>query len=76
VPYTLLGDKNAGRLPSYHRLDLGVSKDFDLKFMKFSADVSAINVYDRKNIFYYKRDTGQLVYQLPFLLTATLKIQI
>lgn len=76
VPYTLLGDKNLARLPSYHRLDLGLSKDFDLKFIKLSADISAINVYNRKNVFYYKRDTGEIKYQLPFLLTATLKIEI
>ena len=75
-PYSILGDKNTGRLPQYHRLDLGISKKFALPFCVMDLDVSVINVYNRKNIFYFKRDTGERVYMLPFLPTATLKIEI
>lgn len=75
-PYSLLGDKNIGRLPDYHRLDLSVSKSFEVGFAKFSLDFSIINVYNRKNIFYFKRDTAERVNMLPFLPTATLKIEI
>ena len=76
IPYALLADKNLGRLPSYHRLDLTLSKDFTLDFLDVSVDLSVLNVYDRKNIFYFKRDSGERVNMLPILPTATLKIKI
>ncbi|MGE5430004.1 MAG: TonB-dependent receptor [Syntrophomonadaceae bacterium] len=75
-PFLLLGDKNLGRLPDYHRLDLSLSKKFKVAFANFYLDVSAINVYDRKNIFYFERNTGKRVNMLPFLPTATLKLEI
>ncbi|MCF8241866.1 MAG: TonB-dependent receptor [Melioribacteraceae bacterium] len=75
-PYSILGDKNIERLPDYHRLDFNLSKKFDFNFMKVSLDFSILNVYDRKNIFYFKRDTGERVDMLPFLPTATLKVEI
>lgn len=75
-PYPILGDKNIGRLPVYHRLDFNVSKKFHFGFVNFYLDLNLINVYNRKNIFYFKRDTGERVNMLPFLPTATLKIEI
>lgn len=74
--YLILDDKNLGRLPYYHRLDLSLSKKFDFSFIKISIDGSIINVYNRKNIFYYDRETGKQVNQLPFLPTATIKVEI
>lgn len=76
VPYALLADKDLGRLPAYHRLDLSLSKDFTIDFMTVSVDLSVLNVYNRKNIFYFKRDTGERINMLPFLPTATLKIKL
>ena len=75
-PYALLRDINLGRMPDYHRLDLNISKKFELSFMDFALDFSIINVYDRKNIFYFKRDTGERVNMLPFLPTATVKVEL
>jgi hypothetical protein len=75
-PYPLLGDKNIGRLPAYHRLDFNLSKKFHLSFVNFYLEVNLINIYNRKNIFYFKRDTGERVNMLPFLPTATIKIEI
>ena len=75
-PYAILSDKNLGRLPDYHRLDLSLSKHFEISPLKFSVDISVLNVYNRKNIFYFKRDTGERVNMLPFLPTATLKIEL
>ena len=75
-PYGILADKDLARLPDYHRLDLSISKYFEISPLKFNIDVSVINVYNRKNIFYFKRDTGEIVYMLPFLPTATLKIEL
>jgi hypothetical protein len=76
VPYTILASKNLGRLPDYHRLDLSLSKEFNIGILKFRGDVSVINVYDRKNLFYFDRTTGERVNMLPFLPTATLRIEI
>jgi hypothetical protein len=76
LPYALLGVRNLSRLPDYHRLDISISKKFDFDIFKMSVDVSFINVYNRKNIFYFKRDTGERVNALPFLPTATIKVEI
>ena len=76
LPYTMLGTQNLGRLPDYHRLDLSLSKKFDLGFMRFGFDLNVINVYNIKNIFYFKRDTGERVNMLPFLPTATVKVEL
>ncbi len=76
LPYILLGERNIARLPDYHRLDVTVSKQFDLSFMKLYLDLSVINAYDRKNIFYFDRKTGERVNMLPILPTATIKAEI
>ncbi len=75
-PYGILSDKDLGRLPDYHRMDISVSKYFEIYPLKFGIEASVINVYNRKNIFYFERNTGQRVYMLPFLPTATLKIKL
>jgi len=75
-PYTMLGDRNLGRLPDYHRLDVNVTKKFDFDFIRCQFSASIINVYDRANIFYFDRDTGEQVNTLPFLPSATIKIEL
>ena len=75
-PYGILGVQNIERLPTYHRLDFTVSKKIDLDPLNIDLSFSIINVYNRQNIFYYKRDTGERVNMLPFLPTATIKIEL
>lgn len=75
-PFQLLSDRDLGRLPDYHRLDLSISKSFNISWIKFSFDASIINVYNRANIFYFKRNTGERVNMLPFLPTATIKMEL
>ncbi len=75
-PYTILGVQNLGRLPDYHRLDFTVSKKFRLEPFGFDLSFSIINAYDRKNIFYFKRDTGERVNMLPFLPSATVRVEL
>lgn len=75
-PFSILADRDLGRLPQYHRLDISLSKSFVFSWIKFDLDASIINVYDRKNIFYFDRNTGRRVNMLPILPTATLKIEI
>jgi len=59
---------NEGRLPDYHRLDLTAKKTF--KFSENSlleTSFSVTNTYDRENIFFVDRVTGERVNQLPVL---------
>ncbi|MGB6037561.1 MAG: TonB-dependent receptor, partial [Cryomorphaceae bacterium] len=59
---------NDGRLPDYHRLDLTLKKTF--KFSENSSletSFSVTNTYDRENIFFVDRVTGERVNQLPVL---------
>ncbi|MDP2364532.1 MAG: hypothetical protein Q8M94_12285, partial [Ignavibacteria bacterium] len=65
-----------GRLPTYHRLDLSITKKFDLDILKILVSLDILNVYDRKNIFYFERKTGERVNMLPILPTATVKIEL
>jgi hypothetical protein len=75
-PFILLAERNAGRLPDYHRLDLSISKKIQINNVKLNFDVSALNVYNRKNLFYFRRDTGERVDMLPFFPTATVKVEL
>lgn len=64
----IYGDLNTGRLPYYHRLDISVKRTFAIaKNSDLEIIGSVINVYDRKNIFYYDRIRGERVNQLPVL---------
>ncbi len=74
-PYTILGPKNTGRLPAYHRMDISLSKSFQFGFAKFIIEASALNVYNRNNMFYFNRVTGERIDMLPFLPTLTLKAE-
>ncbi|MEZ5058951.1 MAG: TonB-dependent receptor [Saprospiraceae bacterium] len=61
-------ERNSGRLPDYHRLDLSVKRIF--KFSKNSeleVIASVTNVYDRANIFYFDRIEYERINQLPIL---------
>ncbi|MFH1197517.1 MAG: TonB-dependent receptor [bacterium] len=75
-PFIILGERNSQRLPAYHRLDFSISKKFAIDFVKMTFDLSVLNVYDRHNLFYFKRDTGERVNMLPFLITATMRAEI
>lgn len=76
IPLILLGDRNIARLPDYHRLDLSLSKQLNLPFCKLHINLSLVNVYNRKNIFYFDRKTGEQVNMIPFLPTASLKLEL
>jgi len=75
-PKALYGAVNSERFPVYHRMDIGVSKTLFIYFMTCTLDFSIINVYDRRNIFYFDDKTGERVDMLPFLPSLSLKVQI
>ena len=69
---TLYGTFDNERLPDYHRLDVSVDKTFQLSTsIGLHINASVINVYNRANIFYFNRVTGQRVNQLPILPTLS-----
>jgi hypothetical protein len=74
-PYAILADKNAARLPAYHRLDMSATYRFTLRPITGNLGVHVVNVYNHKNIFYFDRKTGQQTTMLPFFPTATLTIE-
>lgn len=60
-----------GRLPSYHRLDMGVKRKFSIGTRSvLEVNLGVTNVYNRKNMFYFDRMTFERVDQLPFLWSA------
>lgn len=59
---------NEGRLPTYHRLDFNMKRSFFFsENTKLEVDLSVTNVYDRENVFYVNRLTGEVIHQLPFM---------
>ena len=61
-------NRNAGRLPSYHRLDASLKKTWSFtKHTQLEAVASVTNMYDRENIFYFDRVNYTRVNQLPIL---------
>lgn len=73
-PYAILGPKNAARMPVYHRLDLGLSHRFKMFSLTGEIEASVINVYNRKNVFYFERETGRRINMLPFVPSITLNL--
>lgn len=62
------GDLNTGRLSDYHRLDLNVKKKFEISnHSELELNAGVTNLYDRKNVFYRNRITGEVVNQLPVM---------
>ncbi len=64
----IYGSYNTGRLSSYHRFDLGLSRKMLLnETSTLEAALTITNVYDRQNIFYVDRISNERVYQLPVM---------
>ena len=56
-PYT-------GRMPIMHRLDVSVSRGFDVPLVRLELQGITLNTYDRQNMFYYDPFTARRVGQL------------
>ncbi len=65
------------RLPAYHRLDISLNREFFLMSgLKVEAELGAINIYDRENIFYYDLNSLQRVDQSPLMPYLSLQVMI
>ena len=63
-----------GLLPTYHRLDVALARTFWLRRARLTLQASAINAYDRRNIFYLDTFTLRRVDQLPFVPSVGLQV--
>lgn len=64
-------DINKGRLPSFHRMDVSLSKKLTLKKNQtMTLTAAATNVYNRDNIFYFDRARFTRINQLPIIPTV------
>ena len=57
--YISVGEKNAFRLPDYHRLDLSVSVNFNLFRAKANSGLSVFNFYNRENVWYKEFEVSE-----------------
>jgi hypothetical protein len=48
-----LGDRNAERYPSYHRLDVSASRTFKKSWGSITPSFDVLNVYNHRNILFY-----------------------
>lgn len=64
IPATL----NGGRLPDYHRLDIGMKYKYNWSEKTIlEINAGATNIYNRENIFYVDRFTFKRINQLPLM---------
>ncbi|MEP6732660.1 MAG: TonB-dependent receptor, partial [bacterium] len=77
---SLGGVKNSARFPATHRLDLDVSREFQVRGATLSPYLSVVNAYNAKNVFVYiykySSDvaTRRAISQFPILPSAGVRI--
>jgi hypothetical protein len=69
--YLRLGSRNSKRLPSFYRLDLSCEYTFALWKTTGRIGVHILNLFDRRNLFYYDRASGRRVDMLRFFPSVT-----
>ncbi|MFH0990139.1 MAG: TonB-dependent receptor [bacterium] len=74
-PYLVLGEKNAARMPAFHRLDISGNYRFSINAIQVNLGGSIINVYDRKNVFYFDRKSGKQINMLSFFPSLMIEME-
>ncbi|WP_158278614.1 TonB-dependent receptor [Rhodohalobacter mucosus] len=73
----LFSEPYNGRMPTYHRLDVSLSRDIQLKNgLVLETQAGAINLYNRSNIFNFDYSVLQRVDQSPFFPYVSLRLVI
>ncbi len=72
----LYAEPYGARLPAYHRLDLSLERRFTYRRVNVVLQLSAINAYDRSNIFDYDLISARRVDQLPFIPSLGLNVEV
>lgn len=67
-----------GRLPTYHSLDASIERVFNFSndSGSITTKVGAVNLYNRKNMFYYDIFTQERINQLPITAYISLRIDV
>ncbi len=74
----LEGSFNSSRYPAYHRADVSIS----IPLNRFNFNLSFINIYNRKNVFFYYWDYSReppvrkRVNMIPFFVSVGIKIKL
>lgn len=69
------GQLNGGRLPDYHRFDIGIKYKYNVsEKTTFEVNGGATNIYNRENIFYVDRFTFKRINQLPIMPSINLSL--
>lgn len=69
------GTLNGGRLPDYHRFDIGIKYKYAVsERTTFEVNGGATNIYNRENIFYVDRFTFKRINQLPIMPSINLSL--
>jgi len=63
-------------LPTYHRLDLSLEREFVFNKFALTVQIGIINAYNRRNLFALDLFTSERNYQLPIVPIAGLKIDL
>lgn len=72
----LYGKPYTGRLPTYHRLDISLDREFRIGPTTFlTIQTGVLNAYDRRNLFYLDLFTLRRVDQLPLIPTLGIKLE-
>ncbi len=71
----LLDKPFTGRLPLVHRLDLSLTRAFDVSFGQIVVQAGVVNAYDRRNMFYYDLFAGRRLDQLPLAPYASVTLR-
>ncbi len=50
------GEKNRARYPPYHRLDIGLEKEWQMKNTSLVSRLEVINLYNQRNLLFYYYD--------------------
>lgn len=75
------GGRNIERYPSYHRLDLAISRTYVKERVTLTPFLQIVNAYNRRNVWIYKFDyednppTSEAISQFPILPTIGLTVE-
>ena len=72
----IYGRPFGGVLPTYHRLDASLERQFEFERGVLAAQIGVINLYDRRNLFALDLFTTERNYQLPVVPTLGLRIEL
>ncbi len=77
-----VGDKNANRLPAYHRMDVSFTRRFSGDWLDVDLGISVFNLYDHTNVWYreYLLDASPVIIRdvatLGLTPTVSLKVNL